>query len=40
MFLQGLIESCDLLLPRFPCFGAQHAVQLPERVIIVVLALE
>ena len=40
MFLQGLIKSCDLLLSRFPYFGVQHTVQLPERVIIVVLALE
>ena len=40
MFLQGLIESCDLLLPRFPCFGARRTVQSPERVIVVILALE
>lgn len=40
MFPQGLIESRDLLLPRFPCFGARRAVQSPERVIVVVLASE
>ena len=40
MFLQGLIKSCDLLLPRFPCSGVQHTVQSPERVIVVVLASE
>ena len=40
MFLQGLIESCDLLLPRFPCFGVWRTVQSPERVIVVILALE
>ena len=40
MFMQDLIKSCDPLLPRFPCFGVQRAEQSPERVIIVVLALE
>ena len=40
MFLQGLIESHDLLLPRFPYFRVWHAVQSPKWVIVVVLALE
>ena len=40
MFLQSLIESCEPLLPRFPYFRVWCAVQSPERVIVVVLALE
>ena len=40
MFLQGLIKSCDPLLPGFLYFRVQHTEQSPERVIVVVLALE
>ena len=40
MFMQDLIKSCDPLLPRFPYFGVWRAEQSPERVIVIVLALE